>query len=82
MEYIIIGSFIFIYILVMIPIQYRYIAAMKERQKKSNLPQSQLHEKMSFEEDQLHYNLQGSIINWPSAIIATLIYKIRHRHVH
>lgn len=34
---------------------------------------------MSFEKQQLTANMQGSIFNLPSSIVASIIYKIRHR---
>ncbi|MCP1125485.1 DUF3949 domain-containing protein [Bacillus sp. 3103sda1] len=52
---------------------------LKERMKKTGLTQSELYEKMSFEEEQAHFNLQGNLFNLPSAIVASLIYKLRHR---
>jgi hypothetical protein len=69
----------FIYFIIMIPFQYNYISAMKELKKdKFNQSQNELYENMTFEEQQLHFNLQGSILNLPSSIVAMLIYKIRH----
>jgi hypothetical protein len=76
--FIIIGSVLVIYFIVMIPIQYSYISAMKKRRKEANFSQNQLYDNMSFEEQQLHYNLQGNLINLPSTLAAMLIYKIRH----
>jgi hypothetical protein len=76
--FIITGSVLVIYFIVMIPIQYSYISAMKKRRKEANFSQNQLYDNMSFEEQQLHYNLQGNLINLPSTLAAMLIYKIRH----
>lgn len=77
--FIIIGSALVIYFIVLIPIQYSYITAMKKRRKEANLSQNQLYDNMTFEEQQLHYNLQGNLINLPSTLAAMLIYKIRYR---
>ncbi|MGG2095130.1 DUF3949 domain-containing protein [Bacillus sp. S13(2024)] len=60
------GSIAFLYFLIMISIQYSYISGLKERMKK-------------IEEEQAHFNLQGNLFNIPSAIVASLIYKLRHR---
>lgn len=67
-----------IYALIMIPIQYSYIAETKQRFKKLNKSHNEIYDDMSFEEQQLQYNLQGSLFNLPSTLIAALIYKIRH----
>ncbi|GIN87987.1 hypothetical protein J6TS2_43730 [Heyndrickxia sporothermodurans] len=77
--YIIIWSVLILYFLIMIPIQYSCISSMKELQKESNLTHNERFEKMTFEEEQLHYHLQSNFFTLPSNIIAMLIYKIRHR---
>ncbi|MCC3358819.1 DUF3949 domain-containing protein [Bacillus sp. REN16] len=76
----VIGGVLLLYVLIMIPIQYRNIAATKEEFRKTNKTHNETYEDMSFEEQQLQYNLQGSLINLPSTLIATLIYKIVHRN--
>ncbi|MEH7382739.1 DUF3949 domain-containing protein [Bacillus sp. JJ1533] len=76
----VIGGILLLYVLVMIPIQYRNIAATKEKFKKTKKTHNETYEDMSFEEQQLQFNLQGSLINLPSTLIATLIYKIVHRN--
>ncbi|MGE8203340.1 DUF3949 domain-containing protein [Heyndrickxia sp. NPDC080065] len=77
--FIIIISVYVIYCLVMIPFQYNYISSMKDLKKTSNLTHNELYENMSFEKEQMHFNLQGNIMNMPSSLIAMLIYKLRHR---
>jgi hypothetical protein len=67
-----------IYALIMIPVQYSYIAETKQRFKEKNKSHNEIYDEMSFEEQQLQYNLQGSLYNLPSTLIATLIYKIRN----
>lgn len=79
--FIIIGAVLVLYMIVMVPIQYSYISSMKELKKKSNKSHNQLYEDMSFEKEQLHYNLQGNLINIPSNLVAMLIYKLRHRNI-
>lgn len=66
-----------VYFLIMIPIQYSYISEMKERLK--NKSHNEVYESMSFEEQELHYNAQGSLLNLPSNLVAQLIYMLRHR---
>ncbi len=75
----ILGAVVVLYILIMIPFQYRNIAATKEELKKTKKTHNEIYEDMSFEEQQLQYNLQGNLLNLPSTVIATLIYKLRHR---
>ncbi|WP_449538671.1 DUF3949 domain-containing protein [Ferdinandcohnia sp. Marseille-Q9671] len=77
--WIIIGSVYLLYILIMIPIQYRNIEATKKEIKKTKKTHNETYEDMSFEEQQMQYNLQGNLLNLPSTLLATLIYKIRNR---
>lgn len=74
---IIIGAAILLYLIIMVKIQYGYIIQMQERQRQSNLSQNKLYEKMSFQEEQLHFHIQSHYL---TGGIAYLIYKIRHRH--
>ncbi|MEH7223352.1 DUF3949 domain-containing protein [Bacillus sp. JJ1566] len=76
----VIGGVLLLYVLIMIPIQYKNIAATKEEFKKTKKTHNETYEDMSFEEQQLQFNLQGSPLNLPSTLIAALIYKIRHRN--
>ncbi|WP_077620439.1 DUF3949 domain-containing protein [Bacillus sinesaloumensis] len=76
----IIGGVLLLYILIMIPIQYRNIEATKQEIKRTNKTHNEMYENKSFEEQQLQFNLQGSLLNLPSTLIATLIYKILHRN--
>lgn len=75
---IIVSAFV-LYFLIMIPIQYSYIAEMKELKKRSQSTHNEMYEKMPVGEEQLHYNLQGNLLNIPSNLVAMLIYKIRNR---
>ena len=77
---IIIGSVFIIYVLVMIPLQYRYISEFEELKKKSGQTQNEIYENMSFEKQQLNFNLQGNLMNLPSTSIAIIVYKIRQRN--
>jgi hypothetical protein len=46
------------------------IHGIKEWTKKSKLSQEQMYQNMSFEKDQLHFHIQGNILNWPAALVA------------
>ncbi|MEH7235183.1 DUF3949 domain-containing protein [Bacillus sp. JJ1562] len=76
----IIGGVLLLYVLIMIPIQYRNIVETKEEIKRTKKTHNEMYEEMPFEEQQLQFNLQGSPINLPSTLIAALIYKIVHRN--
>ena len=73
------GSIAILYFLVMIPIEYRYLQGLEEKKKKTGLSQSKLYEKMSFEEEQLHFNIQGTLWNIPSALVASWLIKRNSR---
>jgi Protein of unknown function (DUF3949) len=73
------GGIALLYFLVMIPIQYLYISGIKERARKWKLSQERMYENMSFEEEQLHFHIQGNIANLPSTIVAHFLYQLRHR---
>ncbi|WP_422661548.1 DUF3949 domain-containing protein [Paenibacillus sp. EC2-1] len=60
----------------MIPVQYNYIKAINEDQRRKNKTQNQYYEGMSYQEEQLHFNTQLAF--WPSSFVASLIYKARH----
>lgn len=78
-EYWIIGSVLMIYFLVMIPIQYRNIAATTEEFKRTGQTHNEKYEDMSFEEQQMQFNLQGNLFNLPATLVAQFIYFLRHR---
>jgi hypothetical protein len=78
-EWLFFGSLALLYFLVMIPIQYLYISGIKERARKSKLSQEQMYQNMSFEEEQLHFHIQGNIANLPSTVVAHCLYQLRHR---
>ncbi|WP_453991961.1 DUF3949 domain-containing protein [Bacillus nitroreducens] len=76
----IIVAVLVLYILVMIPIQYRNIEATKQELKRKNKTHNEMYDDMSFEEQQLQYNLQGNLLNFPSTLIATFLYKVINRN--
>jgi Protein of unknown function (DUF3949) len=73
------GGIALLYFFVMVPIQYLYISGIKERARKWKLSQEQMYENMSFEEEQLHFHIQGNIANLPSTVVAHCLYQLRHR---
>lgn len=68
--------------LILIPFQYRYVEQM-ERMRKANeqkgISQGEMMENMKFEEQLLHANVQGSMLFFLANILATIVYKIKHR---
>ncbi len=79
MEFWIIGSILAVYLLVMIPVQYGNITETKKELKKSGLSHNETYDEMSFEKQQMQYNLQGNLFTLPASLIAELIYFICHR---
>ncbi|WP_318617593.1 DUF3949 domain-containing protein [Sporosarcina sp. YIM B06819] len=79
MEFLILGSIIALYIIVMVPIQYGNITETKKELKKSGKTHNEMYDDMSFEQQQMQFNLQGSLINLPASLVAELIYFLRHR---
>ncbi len=79
LEIIFFGGIALFYFLVMIPIQYLYLQGLHEKRKRTGLSQRELYEKMSFEEEQLHFHVQGNLFNIPSAFVAYMILKSRGR---
>jgi len=79
MEWWIIGAVLAIYMIIMIPVQYRNIEAVKKELEKSGKTHNEMYEDMSFEQQQMQFNLQGSPFNLPASLIAEFIYFLRHR---
>ncbi|MFD2043540.1 DUF3949 domain-containing protein [Ornithinibacillus salinisoli] len=75
---IVIASVLVIYWAILIPTQYQNIAATKEESRKLGKHHNEINEEMSFEQQQLQYNLQGNLFNLPATLVAMLIYKIRN----
>ncbi|MBY0148767.1 DUF3949 domain-containing protein [Neobacillus niacini] len=68
--------------LILIPFQYRYVEQMEKMRKeneKKGVSQGEMMENMKFEEQVLHANVQGSMIFFLANILATIVYKIKHR---
>lgn len=79
MEWWIIGPVLAIYMIIMIPVQYRNIEATKKELKKSGKTHNEMYDDMSFEQQQMQFNLQGSPFNLPASLVAEFIYFLRHR---
>ncbi|AYB42139.1 DUF3949 domain-containing protein [Paenibacillus lautus] len=73
----IIASVLVAAFLIMIPVQYRYIAALKEDPRRQGVDQETYYNNMSFQEEQLHYNTQ--VLFLPSTMVASWIYNWRHK---
>lgn len=79
MEWWIIGAVLAIYLVIMIPVQYRNIEATKKELEKSGKTHNEMYDDMSFEQQQMQFNLQGSPLNLPATLVAEFIYFLRHR---
>ncbi|WP_449619330.1 DUF3949 domain-containing protein [Robertmurraya sp. Marseille-Q9965] len=67
---------------ILLPIQYRYVQSLKELEKERNargLNQNEYYEKMSFENEQMHFNAQGNPLFIGANILATLLYNWKHK---
>ncbi|MBT2764743.1 DUF3949 domain-containing protein [Paenibacillus sp. ISL-20] len=73
----IIGSILVAVFLFMIPVQYRYIAALKKDPRRQGVDQETYYNNMSFQEEQLHYSTQWWFL--PSTMVASWIYNWRHK---
>jgi hypothetical protein len=68
--------------LILIPFQYRYVEQMEKMRKnseKNGISQGEMMENMKFEDQVLHANAQGSMIFILANILATIVYKLKHR---
>jgi hypothetical protein len=68
--------------LILVPFQYRYIEQMAKRRienEKKGKRQGEMMEDMEFEEQVLHANVQGNILFILANILATIVYKVKHR---
>ena len=68
--------------LILLPVQYPYIKELKQRRRRNEqngISQSEMVERMSFEEQQLTVNLQGNILFIGSNLLAEGIYYLKHR---
>lgn len=68
--------------LILIPFQNRYVEQMEKMQKvneKKGISQGEMMEDMGFEEQVLHANVQGNMLFILANILATIVYKVKHR---
>jgi hypothetical protein len=69
--------------LILVPFQYRYVEQMEKMRKeneKKGKSQGEMMEDMGFEEQVLHANAQGNMLFILANILATIVYKVRHRN--
>lgn len=83
MEYIliVIGLYALLSI-VLVPMQYKYVKSLKEMEKERNemgLTQNEYYEKMRFEYQELHLNAQGNSLFIGANLLASLLYKWKHK---
>nr|WP_263323484.1 DUF3949 domain-containing protein [Neobacillus sp. Marseille-Q6967] len=78
-------AFILGYVLlsiILVPFQYRYIEQLEKMRKaneKKGKSQGEMFEDMEFENQVLHANAQGNLLFILANILATILYKIKHR---
>ncbi|MBW8351541.1 DUF3949 domain-containing protein [Bacillus sp. IITD106] len=60
-------------------VRYRSLVEEKKFLLESGKHHNEWNESMSFEEQELRFNMQGNLLNMPANVGAMLIYKIRHR---
>ncbi|WP_048823873.1 DUF3949 domain-containing protein [Bacillus sp. B-jedd] len=68
--------------LLFLPFQYQYIKQLKERRRRNErkgISQSEMVERMSFEEQQLTFNVQGNFLFMGSNLLAEGLYYLKHR---
>lgn len=71
-------AIIVIYTIAMIPLQYNYIVALDKKEKKAG-SQQKAYDLMSFEELNLHFNIQSNALNFVPNFIAYLIFKHKNK---
>ena len=65
--------------IVLLPIQYHYLKENTAQRKKLGLTQEEYYEKMSFESEQLHYNVQSNLLFFGANVLASFLYSRRHK---
>lgn len=68
--------------LILLPFQYSYVKELKEMEKKrkaKGISQGEMYDKMSFEEQELNFNVQGSLLFFGANMLATLLYHWKHK---
>lgn len=68
--------------LILVPFQYRYVEQMAKRRienEKKGKSQGEMMEDMEFEEQVLHANVQGNMLFILANMLATIVYKVKHR---
>lgn len=68
--------------LILVPFQYRYVEQMEKMRienEKKGKSQGEMMADMGFEEQVLHANVQGNMLFILANILATIVYKVKHR---
>ena len=73
----IIITIVFIYFVIMVPLQYSYIKELKKAQA-SPSSQQELYDASSPSTQQMHYQIQSNLFFVPANAVASLIYRIQH----
>ena len=70
-------TIVFIYFVIMVPLQYSYIKELKKAQA-SHSSQQDLYDTSSPSTQLTHYQIQSNIFFVPANAVASLIYRIQH----
>lgn len=76
----IIGLYVIVSLLIL-PLQYRFLIALKEKEQKKKLKgktQGEMYDDMNAGEQVLHGNMQGNPLFFLANLMATILYKIKH----
>ncbi|WML42905.1 DUF3949 domain-containing protein [Neobacillus sp. PS3-40] len=79
----VLGGYILLSLL-FLPFQYSYVKELKEMDKKrkeQGLSQEEMYDKMSFEEQELNFHVQGSILFIGANLFASLLYNWKHKNM-
>ncbi|BCB04126.1 DUF3949 domain-containing protein [Bacillus sp. KH172YL63] len=75
------GLYVLISLLIL-PIQYRFLVALKAEEEKNRLKgkkQGEMYDEMNAGELVLHENMQGNGLFFLANLLAAVIYRVRHR---
>ncbi|MGG0737546.1 DUF3949 domain-containing protein [Niallia taxi] len=67
--------------IVMLPLQYRFLVALKQEEAKfkaKGKTQGDMYDEMNAGEQALHSNIQGSALFFLANIMASIVYKLKH----
>lgn len=75
-----IGLYVILSLLIL-PMQYRFLIALKEKEQKNEMKgrtQGEMYDDMNAGEQVLHGNMQGNPLFFLANLMATILYKIKH----